>query len=171
LAFKHNPYAQSMHGLYAALHRIAGMAGSQQFPPPVPEQHEVLARAFGEFPKSSWSDGIVPTLSQIWGEVIHATSADHLDVVGHYGSLRPGELTTDWLPSRSGFDDRAFDALWSDVARFISAEAREPAVHRHRHNVGVERTRHEPRKVNREPDLITAESRAREALKPLEPQA
>jgi hypothetical protein len=171
LAFKHNPYAQSMHALYAALHRIAGLAGSQQFPPPVPEQHEVLARAFGEFPKSSWSDGIVPTLSQIWGEVIHATSADHLDVVGHYGSLRPGELTTDWLPSRSGFDDRAFDALWSDVARFISAEAREPAVHRHRHNVGVERTRHEPRKVNREPDLITAESRAREALKPLEPQA
>jgi triacylglycerol lipase len=148
LAFKHNPYAQSMHALYATLHRITGMARAEQFPAPVAEQRAPLERAFGEFPKVSWSDGIVPTLSQLWGEVVHATNADHLDVVGHYGSLRPGEPTTDWLPSRSGFDDHAFEALWSDVARFITEEVREPRGSGHRRNVGVERTAVEPEKVS-----------------------
>src|SRR4029453_14169556 len=84
LHFKHDPYTQAMHALYAGLYRIAGFTGLEPVPEPVPEQRIVLERAFGPFPERSWSDGIVPTLSQIWGEVIHATRADHLDVVGHY---------------------------------------------------------------------------------------
>jgi hypothetical protein len=133
----------------------------------------VLELAFGKYPKPSWSDGIVPTLSQVWGEVIHATHADHLDVVGHYGSLRPGQPTSDWLPSGSGFDDAAFDALWSSVAHFIAEEARHEQVPRHRRNVGVERTQVEASEapVSREGpvssrrETVTAAERARQALK------
>jgi len=139
LAFKHNPYAHSMHALYALLYRFAKAGPRDQFPAPVPQQRLKLELAFGAYPELSWSDGIVPTLSQIWGEVIHATSADHLDVVGHYGVLRPGEATSDWLPSRSGFDEPAFDALWNDVAAFIAREAQSPSV-QYPHNVGTERT-------------------------------
>jgi hypothetical protein len=105
--------------------------------------------------------------------VIHATRADHLDVVGHYGSLRAGQPTSDWLPSGSGFDDAAFDALWSSVARFIAEEARLEQVPRHRRNVGVERTQVEageapasrrdgPASSRRE--VVTAGERARQAL-------
>jgi triacylglycerol lipase len=168
LAFKHDPYTQGMHALYAALHRIAGFARSAQLPDPVPEQRVVLERAFGSFPDRSWSDGIVPTLSQIWGEVIHATRADHLDVVGHYGSLRPDNPTTDWLPTRSGFDDAAFDALWSAVAAFITEEAGATDAPRHRRNVGVERTQRgleDARHGNRAAgEVVTANDRAREVL-------
>jgi triacylglycerol esterase/lipase EstA (alpha/beta hydrolase family) len=32
----------------------------------------------------STSDGVVPTLSQIWGEFRGVVRADHLDVIGHY---------------------------------------------------------------------------------------
>jgi hypothetical protein len=176
VAFKHNPYAQSMHALYALLYRVAGMADVEHFPDPVAEQRAVLERRFGSYPELSWSDGIVPTLSQIWGEVIHATEADHLDVVGHYGALRPGQPTTDWLPSRSGFDDAAFDALWSDVARFITEEARQADVPLHRRNVGVERTELEPSEAREgatgSPEVVTANDRAREVLErlPVDPK-
>jgi hypothetical protein len=170
LAFKHDPYTQAMHALYAALYRIAGFARAERLPHPVPEQRVVLERAFGTFPERSWSDGIVPTLSQIWGEVIHATQADHLDVVGHYGSLRPDNPTTDWLPTRSGFDDAAFDALWSAVARFITEEARATDAPRHRRNIGVERTEVALEDARREgAEVVTANERAREVLDDLPP--
>jgi hypothetical protein len=168
-----DPYTRSMHVVYALLHRVAGFAREARLPDPVPEQRYVLERAFGKYPKPSWSDGIVPTLSQVWGEVIHATRADHLDVVGHYGSLRASQPTSDWLPSGSGFDDAAFDALWSSVAHFIAEEARHEQVPRHRRNVGVERTQVEaseapasrdgPASSRRE--TVTATERARQALK------
>jgi triacylglycerol lipase len=170
LAFKHDPYTQAMHALYAALYKIAGFNTKDHFPEPVPEQRVVLERAFGAYPEGSWSDGIVPTLSQIWGEVIHATHADHLDVVGHYGSMRPEAPTSDWLPTRSGFDDAAFEMLWSTVARFITDDAHTEAGPRHRENVGVERTQVElPRSRRMHPrhDVVTANDRAREVLEDL----
>jgi hypothetical protein len=143
LALKRDPYTKGMYLLYALLHQFAGSAPADSLPKPVLQQRGALRNVFGEEPNATWSDGVVPTLSQIWGEVIHVASADHLDTVGHYGSGRPG-LTSDWLPSKSGFDDAAFDALWSSVAVFITEEAKNPAVPRHRHNVGVERTQVDP---------------------------
>jgi triacylglycerol lipase len=174
LSFKHNAYAQSMHVVYALLHGIAGLSNERQFPEPVDEQRVVLERGFGSFPSPSWSDGIVPTLSQIWGEVIHVVLADHLDVVGHYGSLRPGQLTTDWLPSQSGFDDHAFESLWTAVATFITDEARQAAPPRRRDNVGVERTELELTEVRElgvgAPKVVTAGERARAVLEDYWPE-
>jgi triacylglycerol lipase len=171
LAFKHDPYTQGMHALFAALYRIAGFDRPDRAPEPVLEQRIVLEGAFGAFPAPSWSDGIVPTLSQIWGEVIHATRADHLDVVGHYGSTDPTNPSTDWLPTRSGFDDAAFEALWGAVAHFIAEEAHATAP-RHRRNVGVERTEAtiigNPRRPKvTAPEVLTANDQAREALEEL----
>ena len=173
LALSHNPYAQTMHALFVLLHTVAGGSSGQTFPELVPEQRRVLERAFGKVPVPSASDGIVPTLSQVWGEVIHATSADHLDVIGHYGATRSDAPSTDWLPSLSGFDDDAFSALWSDVARFITEEARKPDQPSRRHNVGAERTQHDIGESS-EPlsrhDVVTANEQAREALKQVAPR-
>jgi triacylglycerol lipase len=80
----------------------------------------------------------VPTNSQIWGELIHATTADHLDVVGHFGDVSPDSPAADWLPSDSGFDAAGFGRLWDDVASFIVAEAR--AQTSTAENVGTDRT-------------------------------
>jgi triacylglycerol lipase len=173
LALSHNPYAQTMHGLYVLLSTIAGGSSGQTFPEPVPEQRAVLERAFGKVPLPSDSDGIVPTLSQVWGEVIHAARADHLDVIGHYGSSNSENPSTDWLPTLSGFDDVAFAALWADVARFITDEAQRVTPSR-RHNVGAERTQvdiaesSEP--LSRHDVVVTADDQAREALKQVAPR-
>jgi hypothetical protein len=171
LTLTRDPYTRSMHVLYALLHRVAGFARSDRLPEAVPEQQRVLELAFGKYPRPSWSDGIVPTLSQVWGEVIHATNADHLDVVGHYGCSRPGQATSDWLPSGSGFDDAAFEALWGAIAQFIAEEARQQDVPRHRRNVGTERTEVDQSEAarcvpsSRLGDSVTGAGRARQALK------
>jgi hypothetical protein len=60
----------------------------------------------------------------VWGEIVHVTDADHLDVMGQYGDrTRPG-IHADWLPSGSGFDGPKFLQLWNDVAAFVTRKAR-----------------------------------------------
>ncbi|HVZ32212.1 MAG TPA: hypothetical protein VG963_07300, partial [Polyangiaceae bacterium] len=73
----------------------------------------------GELPSPHDNDGVSPTNSQIWGELVHATVADHLDVVGHFGFNDQTGFAGDWLPSHSGFDLARFERLWSDVASFL----------------------------------------------------
>lgn len=66
------------------------------------------------------SDGVVPTLSQVWGEFRGIVRADHLDVIGHY--LR-GPFDTqsgaDWFGSGAKFDRTSFEWLWEDVAHVL----------------------------------------------------
>ena len=66
------------------------------------------------------SDGLVPTLSQVWGQVLYFAHADHLDVVGQYGLSSQAAATGDWIPSYSPFGHEQFLELWDRVARFIA---------------------------------------------------
>ncbi len=132
-------YTQIMHPVYAFLYRIAGRGESLLVPAPVDAQRDKLIRFYGELPSPRDSDGLVPTNSQVWGQVVHAACADHLDVVGQFGRTEPGAWSGDWLPSYSSFDAEDFKALWGDIAAFIAEEAREPSG-RIENNPGTERT-------------------------------
>jgi hypothetical protein len=68
------------------------------------------------------NDGVVPALSQVWGELICATRADHLDAIGHFSGKRSDSEHThyDWFSSGSGFDRARFESLWRGVARFVA---------------------------------------------------
>jgi pimeloyl-ACP methyl ester carboxylesterase len=80
----------------------------------------ILLTAFGESPDLHANDGCVPVRSQLWGSVIWAGFADHLDVLGHYRDDSPEVMPElrhhDWLTSGSNFDDRQFDALMDAIA-------------------------------------------------------
>lgn len=123
-----NLYAQMMYPVYWLLHRLsrekndelrAQLSGSQ-----LAELDAGLGRPAG----GADSDGVVPVLSQVWGPVLHVARGDHLDVVGQYGALGEETWGGDWLPSGSGFDGPAFEALWSAVASFIAANNAKPDV-------------------------------------------
>jgi len=108
-------------------------------PAPAASQGERLLTAYGALPAARDNDGIVPTNSQIWGQLVHATAADHLDVVGQFGRIDEGSWAADWIPSYSGFSRVEFAALWAAVAAFILAGPgfdRTPAAT----SVGSERT-------------------------------
>jgi len=73
----------------------------------------------------SMSDGVVPTLSQVWGEFRGVVRADHLDVIGHYlrgpFDKRDG---ADWFGSGAKFGRSDFQILWNDVASVLMDSAK-----------------------------------------------
>ncbi|HYO93578.1 MAG TPA: hypothetical protein VER33_03655 [Polyangiaceae bacterium] len=116
-------YSQIMHPLYAWLYFIAARGENLLIPQAADEQSQALARAWGSLPSARANDGVVHTNSQIWGEIVHVTTADHLDVVGQYGRIDALSWAADWIPSYSGFSGAEFEALWNDVAAFITRQA------------------------------------------------
>ncbi len=113
------PYKQASHQVYRLLHLLTS------FVPPYPEasvrHRSFLAEAYGALPSQRASDGIVPTWSQLYGELIHAAWADHLDVCGHFSDASHDPPHVDWLCSGTGFGRARFEALWEDVADFMIA--------------------------------------------------
>lgn len=67
-----------------------------------------LSRVLGELPPPDANDGVVPLASQVWGELIWAGKADHLDIVGHFPG-KGGHI--DWLASGARFNRLRFDAV------------------------------------------------------------
>lgn len=114
-----DPYAQTMHTVFRWFHSRAPLKA-------VPDDGFVFpAHAFpGEDPPDlDDSDAIVPTLSQVWGELIHSCWSDHLDVIGHYDGTDDEPPHYDWIPSASNFDRHRFTAVWQDIAEFIARSA------------------------------------------------
>jgi len=111
-----DPDPQLVYGAYSYLYlKSAPRSDNLRVPEPTPEQAHLLRYALGDvYP--SLSDGIVPTRSQVWGELLHVAKADHLDVLGHYEE-EPDHVS--WLKSGSHFRGPQFDVLWRHVTDFM----------------------------------------------------
>ena len=110
---------QAMHALYHALHSLAGRGWGALEPVPTAAHAAALARAFRGTPTIEDNDGIVPTLSQPYGQVIAAMAADHLDIIGHFGHSGDDHVHYDWLITRSRFDRRAFESTWGALLDYL----------------------------------------------------
>jgi hypothetical protein len=112
-----------LRALFRLLHRLTAQS-HPRYPYPKPTQalQRRLDRGLGFKATTEISDGIVPTLSQLHGRLLHVARADHLDLVGHYTLASGG--TADWLPSGAGFTPQAFDATWDAVAAAIAKHRR-----------------------------------------------
>jgi hypothetical protein len=121
LAAGFDPYAQATHALFVGLQRLAARTDAAKDPVLLPAQDDALRRAFGRRPGVRANDGMVPTLSQVWGEVVGAAWADHHDVIGHFDAPRAVPPHFDWMTSGSGFDLPRFEALWRSAARWLTA--------------------------------------------------
>jgi triacylglycerol lipase len=113
------PEYLALRALFRLLHALTARP-HPHYPYPKPGQatQRRLDRGLGFKATPGISDGIVPTLSQLHGRLLHVARADHLDVVGHY-TLASGR-TGDWLPSGAGFTPEAFEATWDAVAAEIA---------------------------------------------------
>jgi hypothetical protein len=120
-----DPEYLALRTLFRLLHVLTASPHPQYpYPRPGKATQRLLDRGLGFKATPAISDGVVPTLSQAYGRLLHVARADHLDVVGHY-TLARGR-TGDWLPSGAGFTPRAFEATWDAVAAEI-ARRRRPA--------------------------------------------
>jgi len=120
-----DPEYVALRALFRLLHTLTARPHPHYpYPKPGLVTQRRLDRDLGFKLTPGVSDGIVPTMSQLHGRLLHVARADHLDVVGHY-TLASGR-TGDWLPSGAGFTPDAFEATWDAVAAEI-ARRRRPA--------------------------------------------
>jgi hypothetical protein len=138
LATGFDPAAQATHALYQALYRLAASRTGREPPSLTRAQARALARAYGQVPDGAANDGVVPTLSQVWGDVIHAARGDHHDVIGNFDDPRHVPPHFDWLATGTGFGRPAFEALWTDVARYLATA---PSSRSHGRSAGRSRVR------------------------------
>jgi hypothetical protein len=114
-----DPEYVALRALFRLLHALTAVPHPHYpYPKPARTTQRLLDREFGFEASTGTNDGIVPTLSQLHGRVLHVVRADHLDVVGHY--TLAGGSSGNWLPSGAGFTRQAFDAAWDAVAATIA---------------------------------------------------
>ena len=114
-----DPEYLALRALFRLLHALTAQPHPRySYPKPAKATQRLLDRELGFKVTPGISDGIVPTMSQVHGRVLHAVRADHLDVVGHY--TLAGGSSGNWLPSGAGFTREAFDATWEVVAAAIA---------------------------------------------------
>ncbi len=123
-----DPSAHATRAIYNTLYRITAHM-PRGLRPLRASQARALRRAYGRTLSPQANDGVVPTRSQVWGEVIAAVDADHLDVIGHFRGPDQTPPHYDWLTTGSGFDRAQFEAVWSKVVAFIERGASPPARH------------------------------------------
>lgn len=113
-----------IYGIFALLYeRSAPLSQELELPERTAQQTEALRAAFGET-FEAWSDGVVPSRSQVWGRVLHVATADHLDVTGHFD--QPDKYIS-WLKSGSRFQEAHFHEVWEHVVDFTAGGQRAPS--------------------------------------------
>lgn len=118
-----DPEYVALRTLFRLLHTLTARPHPRYpYPKPAKATQRLLDRGLGFKATPQISDGIVPTLSQLHGRVLHVARADHLDLVGHYTLAGGG--TANWLPSGAGFTPEAFNATWEAVAAAIARGGR-----------------------------------------------
>ncbi len=113
-----SPYAALTAAFYTTMYQFT----SQQpkvypYARPTPRERELLRAGIDHDVTESSNDGIVPTLSMLWGELIWAGEGDHLDVLGHFHDEIQPSNHTDWVTSGSRFTRQRFGALLDAIAR------------------------------------------------------
>jgi triacylglycerol lipase len=114
-----SPERVALGGLFLCAWLLAARE-HKRYPYPMPS-----AAALAEMERSlenphspATNDGIVPTRSQLYGDLIAAVLSDHYDVIGQFETA--DSALSDWLPSGTRFDASRFEAVWLRVSDRIA---------------------------------------------------
>jgi triacylglycerol lipase len=115
-----SPYAALTAAMYTTLYQFASQRPKMYpYARPSPEQSELIAKHIHGEVTDKCNDGVVPTLSQIWGELVWCGDGDHLDVLGHFHDDGEPREHVDWMTSGAHFTRQRFTSLMDAVARFL----------------------------------------------------
>lgn len=111
-----SPNGQAAYALYRGLYRLAEKLDPMLLAPLTEAHKQALLDSYGALPTAADNDAIVPSRSQIYGDIIAAVTCDHHDIIGHFSdrSVEPPHI--DWLATRSGFSRTKFENVWGKIA-------------------------------------------------------
>lgn len=109
---------------YSTLYGVTSRS-SQRYPYPRFDAatERMLTDGIGRPVDDSFCDGVVPTRSMVWGELLWCGKGDHLDVVGHFRDEDGQALHVDWLTSGASFGRYRFRAMVDALSRALLANA------------------------------------------------
>jgi triacylglycerol lipase len=108
------------YAVFTVLHTLVGREHRHYpYPSPAVQLGVELQQRLPFTVDSTTNDGVVPTLSQLYGELVHVCVADHLDIVGQFRGAG-GDPHADWLASGSSFDEARFVGAWDAIAQVIA---------------------------------------------------
>lgn len=114
-----SPYAALTAAMYTTLYQFTSQR-PKMYPYATlsPEQAELFAKHVRSEVSDKCNDGVVPTLSQVWGELIWCGDGDHLDVLGHFQDDQEPTQHVDWMTSGAHFTRQRFDSAMDAIAKF-----------------------------------------------------
>ncbi len=117
------PYMAMTAALYSTLYQFTGQRHERYgYAAVSAKELRILSEALGKPPADDQSDGIVPVLSMLWGDLLWAEAADHLDTLGHFHDDQKPARHTDWLTSGSALTRARFSHMMAQIAHFQLGE-------------------------------------------------
>ncbi len=114
-----SPYTAFTAALYTTLYQFAAQRHAQYGYAKLDRAaFTLIENGIGRPPGDGDSDGIVPTLSMPWGDLLWAGEGDHLDVIGHFQDEVHPVRHVDWLTSGSVFSRREFQSVVDSIAAY-----------------------------------------------------
>jgi triacylglycerol lipase len=114
-----SPYSVFSAALFSMIHRVTAQRHRRYgYCRPPPAQLELLERALGGPVDERTTDGVVPTLSMVWDQLLWCGPADHLDILGHFHDEFRPRKHFDWLTSGAAFGRAQFWRMMDTLVRF-----------------------------------------------------
>lgn len=114
-----SPYAALTAAVFSTLYTFTSQAHRRYpYAEPSAEQLDALRHASPGELNDETNDGIVPSLSMLWGKLLWAGEGDHLDVLGHFHDDAKPRRHVDWLTSGAKFDRERFASVMDAIAAF-----------------------------------------------------
>ena len=119
-----SPYAAFTAAIYSTLYQFASQESAvYPYARTTPREAELLRIGIDHEVNGGSNDGIVPTLSMLWGELLWAGEADHLDILGHFHDDQKPKEHLDWVTSGSRFTRQRFGAVLDEIVKFALRDA------------------------------------------------
>ncbi|MBK8170462.1 MAG: hypothetical protein IPK60_08965 [Sandaracinaceae bacterium] len=110
---------------YSTLYGVTSRPSSRYPYPRFDQKTErMLIDGIGRPVDDSFCDGVVPTRSMVWGELLWCGKGDHLDVVGHFRDEDGQALHIDWLTSGASYGRYRFRAMVDALANAMLKSVR-----------------------------------------------
>jgi len=115
-----SPYAAATAALFSTLYQLTSKRPRMySYAQPTAQQQETLRWSFGNPVDDRSNDGVVPSMSMLWGELLWSGEADHLDILGHFHDDQKPAWHIDWMTSGAHFTRIRFDQAMDAIARFL----------------------------------------------------
>ncbi len=115
-----HPYSAMTAAIYATFYQFAGKSARMYpYAAPTEQQAAMLRWCTSERLTARSNDGVVPTLSMLWGELLWCSEGDHLDVIGHFQDDERPTRHVDWMNSGAHFNRQRFESLMDALGAFL----------------------------------------------------